>query len=218
MIAIGFHESCHLWAAKSQKLQTRGFYIFPFMGGVALVADTYKTLAQQAIVVLAGPIGGGLLALLTAVLYYFTSVPLIAAAASWMLLINVLNLLPLSCLDGGQLLDTITYSINRTVGMVFKITSNIVAPIVMLIFFNPMIAIIIGFLGYAVSLKEFKNWKHYKNKEYELCDHNYLYPPKKLSVKNIVLVAATWVVAAVVMLTVNHLLLQHVSLFILFGK
>lgn len=209
MIAIGFHESCHLWAARRVGLQTKGFYMLPFMGGVALVADRYKTLAQQAFVVLAGPVGGGLLALVTVLLYHLTGWPIVAAAAAWMLLVNAFNLLPLAFLDGGQLLDTITYSIGRTIGMVFKIASNIVAPIV-IFFFNPAVALLVIFTGFGTIVREYHNWKHYKDKDYKLCDDNYLHPPQKLSVNNMILTLSVWIVSAILLLVVNHWLLKHV--------
>src|SRR5271165_5901690 len=89
IIAIGFHESCHLWAAKKMKLRTRGFYLMPFIGGVAIVNDRYKRLSQQAFVVLMGPVGGGALAAITYVGYVMTHLLWLKSAALMMVIINL---------------------------------------------------------------------------------------------------------------------------------
>src|SRR5512142_2482919 len=73
VVAVGFHESSHLWAAHKMGLQTKGFYLVPFMGGVAFINGPYRTLGQQAFVVLAGPFGGGLLAAVTAGAWYVST-------------------------------------------------------------------------------------------------------------------------------------------------
>jgi len=199
MISIGFHEGCHLWAAQYLKLKTQGFFMLPFVGGVALVAEKYKTLGQQAFVVLAGPVGGGLLALLVAGGYYLTGWPILAVAATWMLFINLFNLLPLSMLDGGQLLGTLTYSINRTLGLVVYAISTIVAPFI-IFKFNVTIAIMIAIFGGLSLHLEYKNWRAFKNGQYHLCTEDYLNPPKKLSKVQMAGTLMGWVLAAVVML------------------
>jgi Zn-dependent protease len=216
MIAIGFHEGCHLWAAQYLKLKTQGFFMLPFVGGVALVADRYKTLGQQAFVVLAGPIGGGALALVVAGAYYVTGWPILAVAAIWMLMINLFNLLPLSMLDGGQLLNTLTYSINRTLGLVVYGISSIVAPFVIWKF-NVTLALMVAFFGGVSLHQEYKNWKAFRSGAYHLCTEEYLNPPKKLSRWQIVGTIGSWIVAAAIMLIAMKLL-PNVSSSIIFGK
>jgi putative peptide zinc metalloprotease protein len=198
VIAVGFHEACHLWAAHKLKLSTKGFYLVPFMGGVAFVADRYKSYGQQAFVVLAGPVGGGLLAIAIAILYWFTGVPILAAAATWMLYLNLFNLLPFSFMDGGQLLDTLTFSINKTLGVFLHILSTIVAVIVLIKFFSPVIGFLVAVFGSSSAIRQFTNWNHYRKGDTYLCDDNFLYPPKRLSVLQWVGTALCWAVTAVV--------------------
>lgn len=198
VIAIGFHECCHLWAARKLKLRTKGFYLIPFMGGVAFVTDKYRSYGQQAFVVLAGPVGGGLLAIATAGLYWFTGIPILAAAATWMLYLNLFNLLPFSFMDGGQLLDTLTYSINRTLGVFFHVLSTIVAAIMLFKFFSPVLGFLVAIFGSSSAIKQVTNWNHYRKGERYLCDDNFLYPPKRLSALQWVGTAAGWAVTAIV--------------------
>src|ERR1700722_4962725 len=131
MTAIGFHEQCHVWAAQYLKLKTKSFIFIPFLGGISFVLGSHKTRMQQAIVVLGGPVGGGLLALIIAGIYYLTGIPWLAATSYWMFWLNVMNLLPFAFLDGGQLLGCITYSINQTLGVVCFAVSTFIGAIVL---------------------------------------------------------------------------------------
>lgn len=191
VVGVGFHEYSHLWAAKRIGLRTGGFYLIPFIGGVSFVTSKYYSYSQQAFVAIMGPVGGGLLAIVATALYLFTGLPFMAAAAYWMCFLNLFNLLPLSFLDGGQLLGTITYSIDRTLGMVLNVISTAVA-VVFIWFFNPMIAILILWFGGRSTYNDIINWKNYQYGNKHLCDHSYLYPPKKLSIKQIILVLVSW--------------------------
>lgn len=196
VVAIGFHESSHLWAAKKMGLRTSGFFLFPFMGGVALVNERYKTLGQQAFVVLLGPAGGGLLAIITAAVFHFTGWAFLGAAAVWMCYLNLFNLLPFSFMDGGQLLDTISYSVNRTLGFVLRIISTVVAAVV-LFKMAPFIMCIVVVFGGMSLFREYNNWKAYRSGQHWLCSDDYLNPPKSLSIGQAALTIGGWLVTAV---------------------
>ena len=179
--AIAFHEYSHLLAAQKMGLPTRGFFLLPFVGGVALVAGRYRRYSQQAFVVLAGPVGGGLLALVTAGAYLLLGFPWLAAAAYWMCFLNLFNLAPLSFLDGGQLMGTITYSINRTLGVVCVAVSTVIAVLVIL-HFNPVLGLMIAWFGGSAAWKEIQNLKAWNNGQTYLCPDTWINPPKKLSI------------------------------------
>ncbi len=204
-IGVGFHEYSHLLAAKYMGMKTKGFYLVPFMGGVAFVEGKYKSLGQQAFVVLAGPAGGGLLALVTAGAYLVTGVPFLAAAASWMCLLNLFNLLPLSSMDGGQLMGTITYSINRTLGMVCMVISNVVAAVIMWKVNMVLFALVLLFGGISV-VDEIRNWNYFRKGMHYMCSENYLHPPKKLSGFQMFLTIAGWVGTFVILAFAMYML------------
>ena len=183
---IGFHEMCHIWMARKQGLPTGGFYLIPFMGGVALMTGRYKTLWQQAQVVLAGPLGGGLMACLFCGVYFITGVPVIGAAGILMLLLNVFNLLPMSFMDGGQLMGTITYTVSRKLGLIVKIASSVVAAVVLL-WMNPILSLFVVVFGGMEIHQEFRNYQNLKAGRRWLVPDTYLYPPTKLSTKQLIM-------------------------------
>jgi membrane-associated protease RseP (regulator of RpoE activity) len=197
-LAIAFHEYSHLWAAKRLGLPTRGFYLVPFMGGVSLVAGRYRTYAQQAFVVIMGPVGGGLLAAVCAGVYFYTGSQhtWIASAALWMAVLNLFNLLPLSFLDGGQMMRCITYSINKTLGVMFMTVSTVVGVIIMFKFFNPVLGVLIIVFGGAQVLLELRDWKAERDGKEWLCTENWTNKPKSLSVLGIVLTTLAYLAAA----------------------
>jgi putative peptide zinc metalloprotease protein len=126
-IGISFHECGHLLAAHHCKMKTKGWFLIPFFGGISLIQGSYRKYSDQAFIALAGP-GAGLL--LTAICYLFfwiTGFPMLGNAALWLGIMNVFNLIPLAMIDGGQLLESITYSINETVGCCFVVATTLIA-------------------------------------------------------------------------------------------
>lgn len=190
-IGVGFHEYGHLWAAKKMGMATKGFFLMPFMGGVALVAGRYRTYAQQAFVVIMGPIWGAFLAMVSLGVFYLTHQPFFLKAACWMAWLNMMNLLPLSFLDGGQLMGTITYSINRTFGMVCHTISTAVAAVGFW-FLNPVIAIIVIVFGGTSVYKEIKNWWNLRQGNTWLVDETYMNHPRKLKLWQAALTLGVW--------------------------
>lgn len=219
MVAIGFHEYGHLWAANRMGLRTKGFYFLPFMGGVALVGDRYKTYAQQAFVVLMGPAWGGALAAVSWGVYFLTHQAFWLQAANWMAIINLFNLFPLAFLDGGQLLGTLTYSINRTLGMICYSISTLVATVA-LYQFNPLISVMIGFFGGMSVATEVKNWWNYRRGDTWLVPDHYLNPPKRLALWQAFLTVGSWVVLTVALIAMT-VVIRHTpnsDLMLLFKK
>lgn len=210
VIGVGFHELSHLAAARLLGLKTKGFYLMPFVGGVALVDDEYPSLSDQAIVVIAGPLGGALLAFATAGVYWATGIVFFGQAAEWMLYLNLFNLLPLSFLDGGQLMDTITNSISRTLALACSAVSTVVAVIVIWNL-NSVLAVLIAIMGSAMVMNEYRNWKNYRAGNHYLCSHSYLNPPLKLSGHGIFTVIVAWSTLATAMIWIHRELITDPS-------
>jgi len=119
MFMLFVHESGHIWAMKRCGVKTKGIYFLPFVGGAAVADEEFPSRGAEVFIAIMGPIWGFALALLTGLVYVATENPLFAAAASWMAMVNLFNLLPINPLDGGRIMKSIAYSVHSRVGLVF---------------------------------------------------------------------------------------------------
>lgn len=196
-LGIGWHEYCHILAAKYLGMETKGFYLIPFMGGVAFVGKSYKSFFQRVFVVIMGPVGGSLPGFGLAAAYVLTGQQhmWMAAAAEWFMLVNLFNLLPLSFLDGGQITESITYSINETLGLVCLTLGTVLAAII-LFKTNIFLFVMIIFLGAGQVMNAYKNYKNNRaGKTWKLTE-GYMDPSRMLSTKQIFISAGVYFAAA----------------------
>ena len=117
LAAIVFHEYGHITGMKKCGIKTKGIYLIPFLGGAAVPSESFSTRTQEAYVSLMGPWYG--LALLLPFLFYgvvFES-SLAIGLASFMALLNLFNLVPISPLDGGRVIKSIAFSLNSNFGI-----------------------------------------------------------------------------------------------------
>lgn len=112
-----FHELGHLIAMRIFGYQDLKVFFIPFFGAVAMGKKTDASPLQKSIVSLMGSLPGILLAIMLHEFYqeknqatvYFVNL---------MLIINTLNLLPLTPLDGGRLLEEL-FPKNMAIGIFF---------------------------------------------------------------------------------------------------
>jgi Zn-dependent protease len=131
MIALAWHESGHVWAMRQMGIKTKGFYFIPFIGGAAIAEESAKTYGAWIFISIMGPVWGLFLALVSCGLYYSTGLPIFAASASFMALINLFNLFPVNPLDGGQIVRSIAFSIHKNFGFVFLVLSLFLGAVLM---------------------------------------------------------------------------------------
>ena len=112
------HEYGHLRCMKHYGMRTRGIYLIPFFGAAAVAGEDFPSRRAEATIALAGPLTGAVLAGGTGLLYFATRNGAFAAAAAWMALVNLFNLLPVVPLDGGRVVKSIACSIGSRVGLV----------------------------------------------------------------------------------------------------
>jgi Zn-dependent protease len=153
MIALGLHESGHVWAMRKVGIKTNGFFYLPFIGGAAVAQDRFKTYKDSVFVSIMGPIWGFGLAAFSCAIYYITRMPLFAGAAAWMAMINLFNLAMIAPLDGGRIFSAIAFSINKNFGFIFLLLSLIAATVIMFKFHIGLFAflIVIGMAELAVE-------------------------------------------------------------------
>lgn len=111
------HEYGHVRAIKYFGIKTKGIYLIPFVGGLAVSDDKITTRWQDVVISLMGPAFGLFTSVLGVVLYYATEMDIFAGVAVLSALLNLFNLLPILPLDGGHVLKSISFSMRSWVGL-----------------------------------------------------------------------------------------------------
>lgn len=117
LVQLFVHEYGHVHAMRRTGMRVRGMYFVPFLGAMAVTDDAFTSRRQQAYVALSGPLWGALFSLVPTGLWLWTGDPMWAAIASWWAIINLFNLLPISPLDGGRVMQSFAYSFSSTLGV-----------------------------------------------------------------------------------------------------
>ena len=160
MVSLFFHESGHIWAMKRCGLKTKGIYFIPFMGAAAVSESTFGTRRNEVYIAIMGPIWGFGLAIVTLTGYYITGDALYAAAAGWMAMLNLFNLLPISPLDGGRIMKSIAFSIDSKIGLVFLVV-GIIASISLTFFAGLILFLILLLIGTLELFFEYREYEVY---------------------------------------------------------
>jgi Zn-dependent protease len=118
ILCLVFHEYGHIKAMKYFGLKTKGIYLIPFVGGLALSDDKINTRWQDIVISIMGPFFGLILSLACLIGYWITDIEILAGLAVFNALLNLFNMLPVLPLDGGHVLKSIAFSINSRVGII----------------------------------------------------------------------------------------------------
>ena len=113
-----FHEYGHIKAMKHFGMKTKGIYLIPFMGGLALSDERINTRWQDVVISIMGPTFGLILSIACMIAYWLTGNVFFAGLAAFNALLNLFNLLPILPLDGGHILKSISFSMNSLTGLV----------------------------------------------------------------------------------------------------
>jgi putative peptide zinc metalloprotease protein len=123
LVLIGtlvFHEYGHLRAMKRFGIKTRGMYLIPFFGGIA-VGEKAQTHWQDVYISMMGPVFGLFMSAAFYLTYLVTENHFAGLVASISALINVFNLLPIHPLDGGRVVKALVFSGSRYWGFVLML-------------------------------------------------------------------------------------------------
>lgn len=113
-----FHEYGHIRAMKYFGMKTKGIYLIPFMGGLALSDEKINTRWQDVVISIMGPTFGLLMSVGALMAYHATGHVFFAGLAAFNALLNLFNLLPILPLDGGHILKSISFSMNSITGLI----------------------------------------------------------------------------------------------------
>ena len=118
ILCLVFHEYGHIKAMQYFGLKTKGIYLIPFVGGLALSDDKINTRWQDIVISIMGPFFGLILSLVCLLGYWLTDLEILAGLAVFNALLNFFNLLPVLPLDGGHVLKSIAFSLHSRIGLV----------------------------------------------------------------------------------------------------
>jgi hypothetical protein len=109
LAVIAFHEAGHAVAMRLIGYRDVHVFFVPLLGAMTIGSTATATVRSQIVMLLAGPVPGLWLAVgLLAIDHAIGPVALLRAAALSLLLINALNLLPVTPFDGGRALELLS--------------------------------------------------------------------------------------------------------------
>lgn len=131
VVFLVIHEYGHLFAMKQCGLKTKGIYLIPGVGAVALSGERFGSAHNEAYIAIMGPVVGLVAFVLPTIgLYYATGNGLWAAIAGLMTFINLFNLFPVNPLDGGRITKALLYSYRQSWGFSVMFVLFILAGVV----------------------------------------------------------------------------------------
>ncbi len=155
LLCLVFHEYGHIKAMKYFGLKTKGIYLIPFVGGLALSDDKINTRWQDVVISIMGPFFGLILSLACLLGYWLTDLEILAGLAVFNALLNLFNMLPVLPLDGGHVLKSIAFSINSKIGLTVSILGAILGVYISYYFGLALLGFLLA-LGSIEILFEYK--------------------------------------------------------------
>ncbi len=157
---IVFHEFGHLKAMKYFGLKTKGMYLIPFVGGLA-IGERAKTQWQDVVISMMGPIFGLFMSIVFYLAYLVTKNHFVGLIASLSSLINLFNLLPVYPLDGGRVIKALVFSLQKYWGFALLIAISAAGFSLALSagWFFICVFIVIGLVDLLLSWRDFSQQK-----------------------------------------------------------
>lgn len=118
-----FHELGHFFAMKIYKYQDLGIFFIPLMGAYVSGSKQEVSQKQSAVILLAGPLPGILVGIIFHFLAIYYDIYILEMTAWILIYLNILNLLPVYPLDGGQLLHRLFLDNFNIIGKIFVVIS-----------------------------------------------------------------------------------------------
>ena len=118
-----FHELGHFFAMKIYNYKDLGIFFIPLMGAYVSGKKQEVSQRQSAVILMAGPVPGIMIGLFLHFLSAYVDVPLLEMTAWILIYLNLLNLLPVYPLDGGQLLHRLFLDDYAIIGKIFVVIS-----------------------------------------------------------------------------------------------
>ncbi len=120
---VMLHEMGHFLAMKIFDYKELGIFFIPLLGAYAAGTKHEVSQRQSIIILLAGPLPGIILGLALFIFKDHFNHPLVPVTGSLLLFLNLLNLLPIYPLDGGQILHRLFLDEKNIIGRTFMVLS-----------------------------------------------------------------------------------------------
>ena len=118
-----FHELGHFIAMKIFKYKDLGIFFIPLMGAYVSGKKQEVSQRQSAVILMGGPVPGIIVGIILHFLALQYELRLLEMTAWILIYLNLLNLLPVYPLDGGQLLHRLFLDDTNIIGKIFVIIS-----------------------------------------------------------------------------------------------
>jgi putative peptide zinc metalloprotease protein len=115
-----FHEYGHVLAMQKCGMKTKGIYLIPFVGGMA-VGEKAQSYWHEVYISMMGPVFGLLMSVVFYAVFLITGNHFVGLVASVSALLNLINLLPVYPLDGGHVVKSLVLSARRAWGFTLLI-------------------------------------------------------------------------------------------------
>lgn len=145
IVSLVIHEYGHIWAMKKVGIPTRGFYLIPFVGGIAVPERAFKSRLEEHFVAIAGPAFGLAQAAALYAGFVLSGAPLLGAIAAWVAALNLFNMIPITPLDGGRIVKSATMSVGSGFGMFVLLAGILLAVVGMFALRSWILAIVVLF-------------------------------------------------------------------------
>ncbi|HRO45521.1 site-2 protease family protein [Agriterribacter sp.] len=120
---ILLHEAGHFIAMKSFGYKDVQMFFVPFVGAFVSGEPRVVSRRQRIITLLAGPVPGMLIGLVFFLIFLQNQQPVYYQLSFVLVMLNAFNLLPVTPLDGGQLLENIFFRAGEKIQLAFLIVS-----------------------------------------------------------------------------------------------
>jgi Zn-dependent protease len=151
-----FHEYGHIRAMQYFGMKTKGIYLIPFLGGLAVSDEKISSRWQDVAISLMGPVFGLLMAFLCLLVYWLTDHVFFAGLSAFSALLNLFNLLPILPLDGGHVLKSISFSMHSKIGLGLCVGAAIIG-----VYISYALSLsLLGFLLIIGTIEILSEWKN----------------------------------------------------------
>src|SRR3989344_679018 len=150
IIALFIHEYGHFYWMGREGIKDKDMFFMPPFGAVARAKEPWTSYGAELRIALAGPIAGLLSVLLFLGFWMIYPNDIFLASAMLACMINFFNLvLPIPILDGGRVIKSLLYSINRTLGDMFYLMGFFILGVTFIFgYLSFIFVILIGYFLY----------------------------------------------------------------------